>query len=130
MPAEDQDLDGQSITAEEPAESFADLLSAFERSHSHKCRARPTQLQGTVVSLSADQVFLDIGYKTEGVLPRSAFDNNAEAVKPGDTFPVSVTGRNEEHYYELSRFKVAQPRDWSALEAAFAEKTRRRRHRH
>jgi small subunit ribosomal protein S1 len=85
-------------------------------------RARPAQLQGVVVSLSADQVFLDIGYKTEGVLPRSAFDNNAEGVKPGDTFPVSVTGRNEEHYYELSRFKVAQPRDWSALEAAFAEK--------
>jgi small subunit ribosomal protein S1 len=56
------------------------------------------------------------------VLPRSAFLNNAEDVHPGDTFPVSVTGRNEEHYYELSRFKVAQPRDWSALEAAFAEK--------
>jgi len=56
-------------------------------------------------------------------LPRSAFNNNAEGVKVGDSFPVSVTGRNEEHYYELSRFKVAQPRDWSALEAAFAEKT-------
>jgi small subunit ribosomal protein S1 len=80
-------------------------------------------LQGTVVSLSADQVFLDIGYKTEGVLPRSAFDNNADKAKAGDMFPVSVTGRNEEGYYELSRFKVAQPRDWSALEAAFAEKT-------
>jgi small subunit ribosomal protein S1 len=75
------------------------------------------------VSVSADQVFLDIGYKAEGVLPRSAFENNAEGVKVGDSFPVSVTGRNEEHYYVLSRFKVAQPRDWSALEAAFAEKT-------
>ena len=112
-----------SITpAEEPTESFADLLSAFERSHSHQAPAGQKQLQGTVVSLSADQVFLDIGYKTEGVLPRSAFENNAEDVKPGDNVPVSVTGRNEERYYELSRFKVAQPRDWSALEAAFAEK--------
>ena len=108
---------------EEPAESFADLLSAFERSHSHKGKPGQRQLQGGVVSLSADQVCLDIGYKTEGVLPRSAFESNAEGVKPGDTFPVSVTGRNEEHYYELSRFKVAQPRDWSALEAAFADKT-------
>jgi small subunit ribosomal protein S1 len=36
---------------------------------------------------------------------------------------VSITGRNEENYYQLSRFKVAQPRDWSALERAFAEKT-------
>jgi small subunit ribosomal protein S1 len=107
----------------EPEESFADMLSAFERSHSHKGQPGQRQLKGVVVSLSADQVFLDIGYKTEGVLPRSAFANNADAVKPGDTFPVSVTGRNEEHYYELSLFKVAQPRDWSALEAAFADKT-------
>ena len=82
-------------------------FSDFERSHSHKAEPGQRQLQGVVVSLSADQVFLDIGYKTEGVLPRSAFESNAEAVKPGDSFPVSVTGRNEEHYYELSRFKVA-----------------------
>ena len=108
---------------EEPTENFADMLSQFEKSHSHKSATGQKQLQGTVVSVSADQVFLDIGYKTEGVLPRSAFDNNADAVKPGDSFPVSVTGRNEEQYYELSRFKVAQPRDWSALEAAFADKT-------
>jgi small subunit ribosomal protein S1 len=107
----------------EPTESFADLLSAFERSHSHKAEPGQKQLQGTVVSLSADQVFFDIGYKSEGVLPRSAFDNNAEGVKLGDSYPVSVTGRNEEHYYVLSLFKVAQPRDWSALEAAFADKT-------
>jgi small subunit ribosomal protein S1 len=107
----------------EPTESFADLLSAFEKSHTHQSSGGAKQLQGTVISLTADQVFLDIGYKTEGVLPRSAFDNNAESVKVGDAFPVSVTGRDEEHYYQLSRFKVAQPRDWSALEAAFAEKT-------
>ena len=108
---------------DEPAESFAELLSQFEKTHSHKAETGQRQLQGTVVSVSSDQVFLDIGYKTEGVLPRSAFDHNADRVKPGDSFPVSVTGRNEEHYYELSRFKVAQPRDWSALEAAFADKT-------
>jgi small subunit ribosomal protein S1 len=109
--------------AEEPTESFADLLSQFERSHSHKTEPGQRQLQGTVVSISAEQVFLDIGYKTEGVLPRSAFANYAEDVKPGDSFPVSVTGRNAEHYYELSRFKVAQVRDWTAIEAAFADKT-------
>ena len=120
------DEPSESLESSESQESFADMLSAFELSHSHKAESGKgpgqRQLQGVVISLSADQVFLDIGYKTEGVLPRSAFDNNAEAVKAGDTFPVSVTGRNTEHYYELSRFKVAQPRDWSALEAAFAEK--------
>ena len=112
----------QSSPASEPAESFADILSDFERSHTHKPAPGTRQLDGTVVSLTADQVFLDIGYKTEGVLPRSAFDNNAETVKPGDIVPVSVTGRNEEGYYELSRFRVAQPRDWTALQEAFDQK--------
>ena len=114
----------QEVTPEpvtEPVEDFAEMLSQFERTHSHKAETGAKQLQGTVVSLSADQVFLDIGYKTEGVLPRSLFDNNAEGVAPGQSFPVSVTGRNEEGYYQLSRFKVAQPRDWTALEEAFAQ---------
>ncbi len=108
--------------AEEPAASFADVLRDFERTHSHHAETGAKQLEGTVVSLSADQVFLDIGYKIEGVLPRSAFPNTAEGVKPGDVVPVSITGRNEEGYYQLSRFRVAQPRDWSALEAAFRDK--------
>jgi small subunit ribosomal protein S1 len=106
----------------EPVESFADLLSEFERSHSHKSDPGARQLLGTIVSISADQLFVDIGYKTEGVLPRTAFENNADAVKVGETVTVSVTGRNEERYYELTRFKVAQPRDWSALEEAFEQK--------
>ena len=100
--------------------SFADILKDFERSQSHRTETK--QLEGTVVSLSAEQVFLDIGYKIEGVLPRSAFPNNAEGVKSGDKFPVSITGRNEEGYYNLSRHRVRQATDWSALEAAFAEK--------
>jgi small subunit ribosomal protein S1 len=108
---------------DEPTENFADLLRDFERSHTHKPESGAKQLEGTIVSLSADQVFVDIGYKTEGVLPRSIFENNADTVKPGDTVMVSVKGRNEEGYYELSRFKVAQPRDWTALESAFNEKT-------
>src|SRR5580704_15545216 len=120
-PDQNDNLDSQSAPIEESAESFADALQAFERSHTH--RAESKQLQGTVISLTADQVVLDVGYKIEGVLPRSAFPDNAEGVKAGDSFPVSITGRNEEGYYELSRFKVAQPRDWSALEAAFADKT-------
>jgi small subunit ribosomal protein S1 len=122
--AEDKSPDippgSEPAAAEEPAESFADALSAFERTHTHRAETR--QLEGTVVSLTVDQVVLDIGYKMEGVLARSSFPQNAEEVKAGDCFPVSITGRNEEGYYELSRFRVAQPRDWSALESAFAQK--------
>jgi small subunit ribosomal protein S1 len=106
----------------EPTESFADALRDFERAHTRRDDSGRKQLEGTVISLSADQVFLDVGYKIEGVLPRTSFENNAEGVKAGDVFPVSISGRNEEGYYQLSRFRVAVPRDWSALERAFAEK--------
>jgi small subunit ribosomal protein S1 len=106
----------------EPTESFADALAEFEHTHSHKSEGA-SQLTGTVVSLDAELVYLDIGYKSEGILPRTAFENNADAVNPGDTFPVSVKGRNAERYYELSRHKVIQPVDWASLEEAFANKT-------
>ncbi len=105
----------------EATESFGALLSQFEQSH--KAEAGAKQLEGVVVSLDAESVFLDIGYKVEGVLPRAAFKENAEGVKPGDKFPVSVKGRNEERYYILSLTRVSQPKDWASLETAFAEKS-------
>lgn len=118
--APDSDSDPMPQSTPESSESFADVLRQFEQSHAQRPAAGARQLNGRVVSVAADRVFLDIGYKTEGVLARSAFEKNAELVQPGDLFPVSVTGRNEEGYYQLSRFQVALPRDWSALEAAFA----------
>jgi small subunit ribosomal protein S1 len=97
-------------------ESFSDIFSAYEQSHARTGQ----QIEATVVVVTADSVLLDIGYKTEGVLPLSLFQN--ETVKPGDTLLVAVKGRNEEGYYELSRFKVEQPKDWTSLERAFNEK--------
>ncbi len=105
----------------EPAEaSFSEMLSQFEQSHRPEAGAQ--QLEGTVISVSADSVYLDIGYKTEGVLARTAFRDNADGVKAGDRFRVSVKGRNAERYYELSLARVSQPTDWESLEAAFAQK--------
>jgi len=104
----------------EPTESFGELLSQFEQEHKPEPGAK--QLDGMVIYVSTEAVYLDIGYKTEGVLPRSAFRDNAASVKPGDRFRVSVKGRNAERYYELSMARVSQPTDWDSLEAAFAQK--------
>jgi small subunit ribosomal protein S1 len=114
-------VSGEAVPAEEPMENFGDLLAEYEKSHKHKTAAGPT-LTGTVVSITPEQVFLDVGYKIEGVLPRTAFEKNADNVQRGDAFPVSITGRNEEGYYQLSRFKVVQPTDWTTLQAAFDQK--------
>jgi small subunit ribosomal protein S1 len=107
----------------EPNESFQTILSQFEQTHSHRSGEGGKQLLGTVVAVSAEFVFVDIGYKTEGVLPVALFADANETVEPGARLQVSVKGRNEEGYYELSRLRVEQPKDWSALEQAFADKT-------
>src|SRR5271155_4497458 len=114
------------LTAEsvaETGESFGDLLSQYDKSHSRKGQGAGKQLLGTVIVVTADSVFLDIGFKSEGILPLAALQGAGETVKPGDKLPVSVKGRDPEGYYQLTRAKVERPKDWSALEKAFADKS-------
>ncbi|HXA49304.1 MAG TPA: S1 RNA-binding domain-containing protein, partial [Candidatus Acidoferrum sp.] len=108
----------------EPNESFGDILSEYEQSHTHRTKTDEggKSLEGTVVALTAELAFLDIGYKTEGTIPLADFAASGDTVKPGDKMPVSIKGRGEDGYYQLSRIKVARPKDWSSLEAAFASK--------
>jgi small subunit ribosomal protein S1 len=104
----------------ESTPSFGEILSQFQKTHSRKTEdAR--QLEGTVIAVTAEAVFFDIGFKSEGILPLSALQG--ETLKPGDKARVTVKGRDLDGYYELSRFKVERPMDWSALEKAFAEKS-------
>jgi len=108
-------------TVTETTESFNDILSRYERDHMRKKKEDGgQQIEGTVIVVTADSVLLDIGFKSEGILPLTAF--GGEAPKAGDKLKVSVKGRDLEGYYELSRQKIAQPRDWSSLERAFADK--------
>ncbi len=117
------DLNRTPESTDDSAESFQDLLAEYEKSHARKKKEEGgQQLEGTVISVSVDTVYVDIGRKSEGILPLAIFEAAGQTVKPGDKFPVSVTGRNEEGYYELSRTKVVTPTDWPALEKAFAEK--------
>jgi len=104
----------------ESSESFGEILSQFQKSHSHKTEDR-RQLEGTVIAVTEEAVFFDIGFKSEGILPVTALQG--EVLKPGDKALVTVKGRDLDGYYELSRFKVERPMDWSALEKAFAEKS-------
>jgi small subunit ribosomal protein S1 len=112
-------------TAPEPSretrsnESFGDILQQFERNHS------PQKSEGsreaTVISVTADSLVLDVGFKTEGIL--SIAELRGETVQPGDKLKVSIKGRDPEGYYLLTRAKIARPTDWDAFEKAFKEKS-------
>ncbi len=100
--------------ASTPDASFGDILSQFEQAH----HARGETVEGTIVSVTPDGAFVDIGRKMDGVLPP---DPKVE-LKPGMKVLVSIRGRDGEGNYLLSTIKVEVPRDWSGLEAAFSEK--------
>ena len=111
---------GESAT--EPKESFQDILAQYEQSHSHKAEEGGKGREATVITLTADSVLLDIGFKTEGIIPLAALPAGL-TVKPGDKLLVTVKGRDPEGYYELALGKIARPTDWASLEQAFNEKT-------
>jgi len=118
IPESDQPTDSPEST-----ESFDKILQQYEQTHSRRSADDSRQISGTVIAVSAEQIFVDIGYKTEGVLPLSLFQSANETIEPGAKLMVSVKGRNEEGYYELSRLRVAQPKDWTSLEQAFADQS-------
>jgi len=103
----------------ESTESFDQLLWEYEREHARRSEDGARQLEGTVVAVTAEAVLVDIGFKTEGTLPLTDLPD----AKPGDKLVVSVKGRDADGYYMLSRTRIAQPKDWTALEAAFAAKS-------
>jgi small subunit ribosomal protein S1 len=108
--------------AEQENNTFAELLSNFEAQHSGSDRSE--SVTGTIVSVTADTILIDIGRKTEGSLPIAAWREARHDEEPqrGGTIPVSVGPRDSEGYYQLTTMKVSRPKDWSGLQAAFAEK--------
>jgi small subunit ribosomal protein S1 len=107
------------VTASE--DSFGDILSEFEQSHKS---VRGQALEGLVVAISDESVFVDIGRKMEGVLPVSDFKSpeGELTIQKGDKMVVTINGLTSEGLFQLSTIKVQKPKDWSALESAFAEK--------
>jgi small subunit ribosomal protein S1 len=101
--------------------SFAEILSEFEQHHHGPARGQATQ--GTVVSITSDAIFVDIGRKIDGILPTQLFRDEAGQlfIHVGDKVLVTITGSDGEGSYTLSTIKVERPKDWSALEKAFAE---------
>jgi small subunit ribosomal protein S1 len=104
-----------------PEESFGEIFSEFQRTHAR--RDGSSQIRGTVVAVTADSVLVDIGFKSEGILPLTAFPADRAQPKASDTLQVSVKGRDEDGYYALSLFRTAVPKDWTSLERAFEEKS-------
>jgi len=117
----DPAFEDQVATPEET--SFGDILTQFEQEHSEHSEAPGQHVEGTVVAVREDFVFVDIGRKTEGVVPIASVrdDKGNITAQVGDKMLVDIKGRTEDGNYLLSTITIERPKDWSALQEAFAE---------
>ncbi len=82
-------------------------------------------INGTVVSVDHDYVMIDIGYKSEGLIPAREFldaEGNV-TVKPGDTVEVLVERWNpEDGTLRVSHAKAVRRKVWDKVIKAFEAK--------
>ena len=80
-------------------------------------------LQGTVLSITGNDVIIDFGYKSEGIAPLEQFQTSSGeiTVHPGDVVDVMIDhgGEQQEGYVSLSHTRAARLRIWDNLEKAY-----------
>ncbi len=82
-------------------------------------------LQGHVLKVTDQEVIVDVGYKSEGLVPIQQFmePDGSVQVRPGDVVDVVVDrhGAEVEGYILLSHEKARRIRAWQNLETAYRE---------
>jgi small subunit ribosomal protein S1 len=72
-------------------------------------------VKGTVIEVRPKEVLVDIGYKSEGILPALEFED-IKAVKPGDEFDVLIERlEDREGMVVLSKEKAEFKRNWERI---------------
>jgi small subunit ribosomal protein S1 len=107
-------------------EDFATALETFEAAQTEALAQEDKLLKGTVVKLTASNVVVDIGGKSEGMVPiAEALDPQGNPrFKPGDEIPVIVEpGETEEGYVKLSHQRAQRLQAWDHIERAYNEKS-------
>src|ERR1700723_592868 len=105
-------------------EDFASALENFT-TESEEAVGEDRVIKGTVLKLTATHVVVDIGTKSEGMLPLSeVLDHEGKPkVKPGDEIEVMrEKGHTEDGYVSLSHQKAARIHAWEEIEKAHHEK--------
>ena len=104
-------------------ETFEQLLNAsFKTIHTGEV------VEGTVIDVKPDEIILNIGYKSDGILTKSEYSNDnsidlTTAVKVGDTMDVKVLKTNDaDGQVILSYKRLAIDRGNKRIEEAFNNK--------
>ena len=109
---------------ENMTEDFATALESFEQEQAELAANEDRILKGAVVSINSNYLVVDIGLKSEGVVPLDEVKDHDGNVKfqPGDAIDVLVEkGHTEEGYVNLSYQKAQHLHAWDEIEKAHNE---------
>ncbi len=78
-------------------------------------------VQGTVVEIAQDRVLVDIGYKSEGVIPKDEFSDASE-IAVGDVFDVYIEEPEDENGMPVfSKIKADRIKNWTHIQRIYEE---------
>jgi small subunit ribosomal protein S1 len=117
--AEAPDADG-----EFSMEDFGKILAEHEQSHRSEI-SEGEVVKGRVVKISDQNVIIDVGFKSEGIVAINEFkDGEQITINPGDEVDVYVKQlENSEGYVELSRADAVRMQSWEQIELAYKQGT-------
>src|SRR5882724_11061362 len=104
-------------------EEYGQLLNVYDSSFRNI--AEGEVVKGTVLKVTASEVVVDVGYKSEGIIPVDEFLDEAGqvTVQPGDIVDVLLERTEDrEGYVVLSREKAEKMKIWDEVEKAYAER--------
>src|SRR5882724_1425439 len=122
-PAPDNNQDSASAENNVATEDFGAMFDAYEERVS--AFAPGDVVKGTVVGTTDTDVLIDIGFKSEGAVPREEFTDEAGnlTVKPGDEVDVVIKSLdNMMNGVVLSHGEAITRQTWGHLEQAFNDK--------
>jgi len=116
---------GPTRKEKETMEDFATALETFT-AETEVLNQEHRSLKGTVLKITPTHVVVDVGYKSEGLVPIAEFQDSSGnvTVQPGEEIAVMVEhGEREEGYIVLSHAKAQRLRVWDDIEKAYNDKT-------
>jgi small subunit ribosomal protein S1 len=115
--------------APDSGDDFSAALEAFEREQAAEAAAAEAYgdklVSGTVVKQTEKYLVVDVGLKSEGLVPLEQVTDHTGAVKfhPGDVIDVVIEREEPEGGYLVSYERAARLRVWDAIEKAANDKT-------
>nr|BAL58159.1 30S ribosomal protein S1 [uncultured Acidobacteriota bacterium] len=101
------------------SESFGDLLGSLDE-QTTTTLAVGQMLTGKVLAIGEDLTVIDIGYKTEGVIPTEELQISLKEITIGDEIPVIVKHlESPDGYVKLSYAEAQRKLVWAAIDRAF-----------